>query len=329
MVVFPDLGTGLPAPARNYVLPVADPSLDRPTLSPHGLALVAANRALVTQIGYFKLALIDTANATFMEEFTLPDPALNVHYDGDGTLAVNPAHTFVLAVTDLDSLWVIPAPFDHTAAVTMLALPSSSATFQTRAIAFDQTSGRAYIALQDGIAVLDPPYTSIAFTIASANGATGAHGPVVGAIALSADGTTLAATRGLNSSNFANDVRIFHAPFSATSVPETLTIAGAAPDGLTFTPSGDKLVAVESLGPPRVYAIAAPYSATSVVETLAITTTGDQSGFEDVDISADGQLAALSGQSGGLDDALVVLKAPFTAAAFTSYDLPLPRLAFP
>ena len=43
VVVFPDLAGGLPNPPRHYILP-----LDAPLLSPHGLALIAANRALVT-----------------------------------------------------------------------------------------------------------------------------------------------------------------------------------------------------------------------------------------------------------------------------------------
>jgi hypothetical protein len=322
VVIFPDV-SGAPAdPPRNYVTALNPTQIQ---LSTHGLALVSANRALTTQISPPGINLIDTPTAALIDTFELPDPAPNVHYDGIGTLAINPARTHVLALTGLSTLWVIPAPFDHTAAVTMVALPSGGGTAQTRGIAFDSATGRAYLALQTGIAVLDPPYTSIAFTIPSSNGVS-----LIGGIALSPDGATLVATRGV-SGGFAADVRIFHAPFSAASVPQVLTIpvAGASLDALTFTPDGNKVLVVEnSQQPPpmlpRVYAISAPYSSASSVETLSFDTGGTHDGFEDIDISADGQLAALSGNSAGQNDPLIVLKAPFTAAGFgfVKYDIP-------
>lgn len=328
MVVFPDIaGAPVNAP-RNYVAPTDDPQL-----STHGLALVSASRALASQIKTNTVNLIDTSTATRLENFALPDPAPNVHYDGLGTLAANPARTFVLALSSLNTLWVIAAPFDHTAAITMLALPSAIGTAQTRAIAFDAATGRAFLALQSGIAVLDPPYTSIAFTIPSVNGVNvDPHGPETGDIALSPDGATLVATRGMHG-GFSPDVRIFHAPFSATSVPDVLTIAGANPDGLTFTPDGNKILVTEGqpqVAPklPRVYAIASPYSSASTVETLSFDA-GVEDGFEDIDISADGQLAALSGGSGGHGDVLILLKAPFTAAGFTVVGYPVPALGSP
>jgi Calx-beta domain len=321
VVIFPDV-SGAPAdPPRNYVTALNPAPIQ---LSTHGLALVSANRALTTQISPPGINLIDTPTSTLIDNFKLPDPAPNVHYDGLGTLAVNPARTQVLALTDLSTLWVIPAPFDHTAPVTMVALPSGGGTAQTRGIAFDATTGRAYLALHTGIAVLDPPYTSIAFTIPSSNGTS-----LIGGIALSPDGATLVATRGLSSSAFASDVRIFHAPFSAASVPQVLTIPGASPDGLTFTPDGHKVLVVESNPQtppmlPRVYAISAPYSSASSVDTLSFDTGGTHDGFEDIDISADGQLAALSGNSAGQNDPLILLKAPFTAGGFSfvKYDIP-------
>jgi len=327
VVVFPDFGGGFPNPPRSYVSP-----LDTPRLDGHGLALVAANRALVSQIlSGGKVMLLDTANATRIDSYLLPHPTPTptTWYDGYGTLAVNPAKTHVLAVTSLDTLWVIAAPFDHTAAVTMLALPSSTGTAQTRAIAFDSTTGRAYIALRTGIAVVDPPYTSVAFTIPSINGLGGA----VGAIALSPDNATLVATG--DPTGYGPDLRIFHAPFSAASVPEVLTIPGAFLNGMTFTPDGNKVLVVEFSafsappGFPRIYAVAAPFSATSTVETLLIAALGvGQSGFEDIDISADGQLAALSGGSIN-PDPLVVLKAPFTAAGFSSALIDIPQFNDP
>ncbi len=334
VVVIPDLGAGLPNPPRNYVMP-----LDFPPVAPHGLALVAANRALATHMpvsGFTGIDLIDTASGTRIDSFALPQPTPTTFYDGYGTLAVNPARTHVLAVTSLDTLWVIPAPFDHTATVTMLALPSAASTPQTRAIAFDGTTGRAYIALVTGIAVVDPPYTAVAFTIPSANGVpTSPIGPVTGAIALSPDNATLVATRAVSAAGLGADLRIFHAPFSAASVPDVLNIAGASLDGLTFTPDGSKVLVVEQAQKPapalpRVYVVSAPFSAASTVETLQFDTGGFHDGFEDVDISADGQLAVPSGGGGaGPGDPLIVLKAPFTAAGFSFTKIDLPQFSYP
>ena len=323
VVVFPDIGSGLPTPARTYIVPAS------PLLDPHGLALVAANRAVVTRVNQGTLDLIDTANGTVVDSLLLPDPFPSVHHDGLGTLETNPARTLVLALCSVNALWVIAAPFDHTATVTTLALPSGASTLQTRAIAVDGATGRAFLALQTGIAVVDPPYTSIAFTIPSANG-----GPLVtGAIALSQDGSTLAVTRGVGSA-FANDVRIFHAPFSAASVADTLTIAGAQLDGLKFTPDGSKLLIVDQppQTPPalnRVYAVSAPYSSASAVATLAFDPGAAHNGFEDIDISADGQLAALSGGSEFNPDPLVLLHAPFTAAGFSVTLIDIPQFPGP
>jgi hypothetical protein len=329
VVVFPDFGGGLPSPPRSYVLP-----LDFPPLDAHGLALVAADRALSGQVSTERVSLLDTANATRLDNYPLPQPSPlpSTWYDGLGTLAANPARTHVLVVSKLDTLWVIPAPFDSTAVVTMLALPSGTATPQTRAIAFDNTTGRAYVAVRTGIVVVDPPYTSVAFTIPGSNGVVGGE---VGAIALSPDNATLVVTTG-TATGYTPDLRIFHAPFSVASVPEVLTIPGSNLDGMTFTPDGSKVIVVDFAkfsappGSPRVYAVAAPFSAASTVETLLIAALGvNQSGFEDIDISADGQLAALSGGSSNAPDPLVVLKAPFTAAGFSATLIDIPQFNHP
>jgi Calx-beta domain/Putative Ig domain len=329
-VVFPDLGAALANPPKTYIV-----SLDNPLPDTHGLALIAANRALMSQLepGFNEggsVSLVDTAAAVRIDNYALP-PALPLTtpptlYDGYGTLSINPARTHILAITRFKTLWVIHAPFDHTAAVTVLALPSSACTEQTRAIAFDSTSGRAYIAVLTGIVAVDPPYTSIAFTIPTINGP--AAGGNCGAVALSPDNSTLVATNASSTVfGFDPQLRIFHAPFSTASVPEVLTISGSNLDGMTFTPDGSKIMVVDfltrPLAPARVYVVAAPFSASSTVETLQFVTGPANIGFEDVDISADGQLAALSGGDAS-GDPLVVLKAPFTVGGFNTVIIPIP-----
>ena len=109
----------------------------------------------------------------------------------------------------------------------------------------------------------------------------------------------------------AGNVRIFTAPYSAASLPVTLTIAGAAGlDGIMANPAGGNVLVI-SATLPTLWAISAPYNATSTVNTIAIpAATG---AHEDVGISADGQLAILAG-NGSSDPDTAFVSAPFTTA---------------
>jgi len=326
--VFPDFGAGGANPVIWAVVPANPPS------APHGLALVSPNRALATNINSIYLDVIDTSTAQRVDKISMPG------FNGSGALAANPAKTHVLSLSFTATLRVIAAPFDSTSAVTTVALPSTGDSASTRLIAFHPTTGRAFLSLVGMIAVLDPPYSSIAFNIASPNGVpnfVGSGLPATGAIAISPDGNTLVASQ-YDASTALPTLRIFHAPFTAASVPEVLTIAGAQLDGMTFTPDGTKLLIVDRKPPvspalSRVFAVSAPYSAASTVETLSFDSTfgapGELQGwFEDVDVSSDGQLAALGGgePSGG---PLVVLKAPFTAAGVTAIRVAVPGTRLP
>jgi hypothetical protein len=327
--VFPDFGAGGASPVIWAVAPSDDPKT-----APHGLALIAPNRALATNVSSIYLDVIDTSTAQRVDKITMPG------FNGSGALAANPAKTHVLSLSFTATLRVIAAPFNSSSAVTTVALPSTGDSASTRSIAFHPTTGRAFLSLVGMIAVLDPPYSSIAFTIASPNGVpnfVGSGLPATGAIAVSPDGNTVVASQ-YDANTALPTLRIFHAPFTAASVPEILTIAGAQLDGMTFTPDGTKLLIVDRKPPvspalSRVFAVSAPYGAASAVATLSFDSTfgapGELQGwFEDVDVSSDGQLAALGGgePSGG---PLVVLKAPFTAAGGTAIKVAVPGTRLP
>jgi hypothetical protein len=101
-VIFSDVSAGLPNPPKTYVAP-----LDAPPLSAHGLALIAADRALMTQVESSAgqpggVTLVDTATATRIETYALPATATipPTPYDGFGTLAINPSRTHILASPD-------------------------------------------------------------------------------------------------------------------------------------------------------------------------------------------------------------------------------------
>jgi Putative Ig domain len=312
VVVIADLAATLPQPPLIYVAP----STGQQVLKPQGLALFSANLALATHVAGYgpgSIDIIDTALAQRIDNFIIT----GYESDGLGTLAVNPAKTHLLVFSGLSNnkLFVVPAPFSSTSSATAVTMPTDGGTAQTRAIAFDNASGRAYVGHVNGISALDPPYTSIAFTIPLPP----SSGYIPGrAVAMSSDGSILAST-----ANSDAKVQVLRTPFSAASTPTTLAIGGAARlDGLTFMPDGSQLLVVDS-GSPKVYAIAAPFDTNATIETLTASTV-DQ-GYEDIDISADCKYAALSGGDEN-GDPLVILRAPFTGAGVSVLPVNIPPL---
>lgn len=319
IIIFPAPNTGLPGPAQNVVSGVPSGAV------PHGVAYFGEAGALVADLGSNRILIVDLAtNSLFGTIDTAPN------YDGSGTIAVAPGSGYALASGRSANLIVITAPFTASSPINVVSLPDIIGTYQTQAIVFDPT-GRAFVYHRAGISVLYAPYTSIAFTIpVSFNGSSGA-------IAISPTGDKLLCTNLADGS-----IRIFTAPFSATSTPEVLTInvvtsgtvavkttgLGVAPevksgspkagalDGINITPDGNTALVSEVFAP-KIYAISAPFDGTSTQAEIplpdALTNTG--LGFEDIGISPDGQLAIATGLSGGYPAAFI--QAPFTASGAT------------
>lgn len=350
VVVIGDLGRNLWLPPLAYIAPTGQGQI---SIKAHSLTLFSASGALASRISHDcggsngAIEILDTVAALRTDTLQIPD----YENDGYGTLAVNPAKTHLLVLSGCSNskLFVVPAPFSSTSIASEVLMPSNGGTAQTHAIAFDSATGRAYVGHVAGISALDPPYTAIAFTIALPASSGFIRGR---AVALSPDGNVLAST-----ANGDAKVQVLHAPFSAASTPTALSIAGAVLlDALQFTPDGTQLLVVDNknssgLGAApvmtndvstavpglvanspattasvtgTVYAIAAPFDTNADVQTLDTGIAGD--GFEDIDISADGQFAALSGGTESANAPLVILRAPFTAAAVSVHPLSLPPL---
>ncbi len=294
-VVLQTPNSGLPTPAQIAVpgLPVG--------ARPHGVSYFGADSALISDFNNGRVFNVQISTASLVSTI-----ATSPSYNGTGTIAVAPSLGFALVCGSSTTLSVIQAPFVAGAAITAVALPGQIASYQTEAISF-APSGRAFVYTTAGISALDPPYSAVAFTIpVSGNESSGA-------LALSADGNTILVTK------LSSVVEIFTAPFSAASTGTTLTIAGAIGlDGIQITPDGTKALVSDASAALTAFAISAPFTAASVVETLPIPAacTG---GFEDVGISADGQLAVFTGNSGGLQLPAAFVRAPFTAAGATSF----------
>ncbi|GEM_PF-3678698 len=324
IIVFPNADQGLPNPVQKIV-----PGLPS-NVRPHAVAYFGAAGGLISDAGKSRVHIVDLASCTL--QGTISTSA--VGYNGWGTIAVPAGSRYALASGDSSQLVVIEAPFNTNSNVRTVSLPGKIITYQTQAIVFN-SAGRAFVYHPNGISVLDAPYNSIAFTIpVNFNSKSGA-------IAISPDGNTLLTT------DFASGVRIFKAPFSENSTPETLTIAaaiagatvsnvepvessssttnGASPasigaqevwglDGINITSDGKKAMVCTNTYP-HVFVISAPFSASSTVEEIPLPA-GLKVGFEDIGISADGELAIVTGQSNsdyvGKEPAIFI-QAPFTA----------------
>lgn len=294
-VVFPSPGVGLPNPVQNNV-----PGLPGGAL-PHGVSYYGSDNALVSDAINGRVFVVQISTATLVDTINV-----SATWNGAGTIAVAPGLNFALGCGSTSTLAVISGPFTASSTINSVTLPGVIQTYQTEAIVFDP-AGRAFVYNTTGISVLDPPYSAIAFTIPASNATSGS-------IAISPDGLTLLTTD-LSSGN----VNIYSAPFSSGSTPVTLATGGTSLDGIMVAPDGAHALVV-SAASSNLISIAAPFSASSTVETIPLSSTFGS--FEDVGISADSQLAIMTGNAGSPDAAFI--QAPFTTAGATVFTVNIP-----
>ena len=311
IIIFPDANT----PATQSIVPGLPVGAQ-----PHGVAYVDSDHVLVADGGNSRIFVVQISTASLVS--TIDTAAAG--YDGSGTIAVSPdgSAALVMGGTGLDSirLKVIHAPFTPASTITFLDYPGTVATYQTQAIVFN-SAGRAFIRSSGGISVLDPPYTSVAFSFPVFGPGTSGSG----AIAISPDGNTLLTTCACNEGFDGNSVKIFHAPFSDSSTPVSLLIPDAdRVDGIAIAPDGGSAIVV-SVVAHHAAVIKPPFSFDSVVETFTLPP--GMEGFEDVGISADSQTAILTGQSTA--EAAVFIRAPFTTAGAVVTAMPISGVANP
>lgn len=290
-IVLPTPGVGLPTPTQNVVPGL--PSGARP----HGVDYYGADHALIADFSNNRVFNIQVSTASLINTIATPG------YSGMGSIAVAPSlqHALAMGGNSSNTLTVIQAPF-NAPTLSTVTLSGEVLTYQTHGIDF-APSGRAFVYTTTGIQVLDPPYASVAFSIPVSGNARS------GGIAVSPNGNTLLITK------YGNTIEIFNAPFSAASVGTTLTIPGAVDlAGVAITPDGSQAIVVAGASSgAHAYGISAPFTASSTV--AAIPVPADGSGFEDVGISPDGQLAILTGNSVGSRRDAMFIQAPFNASA--------------
>ncbi|MFO1312129.1 MAG: hypothetical protein U1F41_08715 [Burkholderiales bacterium] len=261
----------------------------------HGVGFYGTDFALVSYFGQSQIRNVQLSTATVLNTINTS----GVGYSGTGTIAVAPSLSYAIAATG-NTAFIFQGPFTAPTATTV-TLPGSVAGYQTEAIVFNAAS-RAFIAHSGGISVLDPPYTSVAFTIPGD----------FESVALTPDGNTLLAT------NLNAQLGIINGPFSAASTTAFLTIGGAALDGITVTPDGTRALVISASGTSPLYSIAAPFTTTSTVDVIPFP--AGLGSFEDISVSSDGLYALATGNNG---TNMGLVRAPFTTAAATSCQIPI------
>lgn len=258
---------------------------------PHGVGYYGSDFALISNFSGSQVFNVQISTHTVLNTISTGGAG----YNGTGSIAIAPNLQYAVMSGGSASLIVMQAPFSAPT-FTSVPLPGSVAGYQTEAIVFDANS-RVYVGNSGGITVLDPPYTSVAFTM-----------PIGGveSLAITPDGNTLLAT------SLGSTVRIVTGPFSAASTAVTLPIPGASSlDGIVAAPDGQHVVVVQAGGSSNIYSISAPYSASSTVSPIAVP--ANTASLEDVSISADGNFLLATGNSSS--GPVLLVKAPFTTGA--------------
>lgn len=330
--------------ARAWAIPDFAPTYVAPqsphAINPHGFALLDRDHIAAGNAGKPWIDLIDLSDPASGGFFV---PAGD-DYQGYGTVALNPAGTHLLLAPGSTSagsdnqrkLWVVPTPLASVSVAShFITLPGTFGTAQTSAIAFDATTGRAYVAHSEGISAIDPPYmqASLAYTIVlpalppDPSAATGRS------ITLAPDRSVLLSAE----SSPGRPLTVVRAPFSAASAAETLVLAGSqAIDGIAFTPDAGRALVADRrpavaplLGRTQMFVVASPFATTTQVERLVFLDAYESSGYEHVVASPDGRFAVLSGAAFNADEDLRIVQGPFTEAAFHSRRIAVPGLAPP
>ena len=270
-VVFPDANT----PGTQILVPGLPANAQ-----PHGVAYFGSDNALLSDFSNSRVFVAQISTASLLSTINTAPAG----YDGTGTIVVAPNLSVALAMGSSSSLKVIQGPFGPASTISSVAMPGAINGYQTEAMVFNN-AGRAFVYHSAGISVLDSPYSSIAFTIPVAGNSS------TGSIAISPDGNTL-----LTTDLSTNTVKIFQAPFSAATTSTSLTIPGGVGlDGIMVAPDGTRAIVVSAFTR-QAAAIFAPFSSASTVQSLPLPADGS-GGFEDVGISADSQIAILTGNS--------------------------------
>jgi hypothetical protein len=326
-VLMPTPALALPAPAQMlFGLPAG--------AIPHAVAFRGGHEAL---FGDFQAPLL--YRALLATPATVEAISLTGRSSGNGTVAVAPGGRYALSIGESAGGQGEAVVVDFAGGAPLVApiVPALRVLrFVSAAIDF-APDGRAFVCHTAGVSVLRPPYTSVEFTLPF---------PAVvqspSMCRLTRDGARLFVTRVLSeTAPSVNAVRTTAAPYSAASVfvemPAPAGVQGLGP--MAVSPDGQALlVGQQFLFPPqnagvraRAFLLRAPFGAQTAYQEIMLppSVTGvncldagvlrDCPGFEHIELSDDGTLAILTGNSssvlpGGDQTPAVFIRDPFADA---------------
>ncbi len=298
VAVLPQPDVGLPAPVQQIGSGMAD------TLQPHGLDFLRAGEVLVADFALPQLIRLRIADATAIDAIALPPRT-----SANGTLAVSPNGDYALSFGQtVDGLAesAVVSGFASGAISVQAGAPNLLVrSYSTMAIDFERT-GRAYVCHANGVAALDPPYTTAAFDLPLPSSD-------MSVCRLSRDDQHLFVTRA------SAGIGVATAPFSSTTTPVmiaapagtgALGAIGVAPDGSAVL-IAQVFATLPGTASARLFLLRAPYTPTSTLQELTLpeAIAGEHCllgltdsittcpGFEDISISPDGRLAIVTGNS--------------------------------
>lgn len=305
-VLMPSPDVGLPNPAQTlFNLPIG--------AAPHGVSFRGGNEALFAE---FQTPML--YRAALATPGTVEIISLTGRTRGNGSLAARSDGRFALSIGEsvpggageavvIDFTTGIPVVSPIVPALRVKSFATASIDFAP--------DGRAFVCHSTGVSVLSPPYTTVDFTMPFPTIVQSAS-----MCRLTRDGSRLFVTRVLSETVASvNAVRTTTAPFSAAStfveMPTPAGVQGLGP--MAVSPDGQALIVGQQfLFPPtfsgvkaRAFLLRAPFDGQTAYQELTLppATTGtsclngstavDCPGFEHIDVSDDGSLAILTGNS--------------------------------
>jgi hypothetical protein len=340
----------------NRALYLSAPDADLPTtpqqvftmpgnMRPHAVAFLGT-RALYQDFNQARIFVVDPGAPSQVPIITLAGRT-----SGNGSLAVDPTQRYALSIGESAG----PNPVGEAVVVDFGQSPVqvSPISGSLRVLSFVSAAvdfapdGRAFVCHTGGVSVLSPPYQNIDFTMSFPSVV---QSPSM--CRLSRDGRRLFVSRVLSETVATpNGIRTTTAPYSASSsfvlMPAPADVQGLGP--MAVSPDGQALiVAQQFLFPPnfvgtraRAFVLHAPFDGQTAYQELALppSTTGvncldggtpiDCPGFEAIEVSMDGTLAVLAGNSGaavsGAGDRVpaVFVRHPFNDQARSSVAVPI------
>jgi hypothetical protein len=319
--------------------------------APHGVAFRGATEALFADFATPTLYRASLTTPATVQQF-----ALTGRSNGNGSLAASADGRFVLSIGQSNAGVAESIVMDFATDPPTIApiVPAMRVLgFVTAAIDF-APDGRAFVCHTGGVSVLRPPYSTVDFTMTFP---TITQSPSM--CRLTRDGSRLFVTRVLSESvPSINGVRTTAAPYSAGSSFVTMVAPGDAqglgpmvvsPDGQALI-VGQQFLFPQAPLPPkaRAWLLRAPFNAQTAYAPLALPATAlgmnctaesspaDCPGFEHIELSHDGRLAILTGNSSsvfaGVPDRVpaVFIRDPFDDGARSTFAVQLaPAAATP